>query len=265
MRTLFTYGNPKTDKSADFGYLTAVLHLAPADAAGHGTVCALAELAGCIAACLNTAGRGGVARGNARFISAGGRELPDNTVQRARIERTRLYATDRDGFMAQLAREIETLIKRAERAGLRPCVRLNGTSDIAWERKHPVTWRGKRFDSIMAAFPAVAFMDYTKRPDRFRRALPANYALVMSDSGANPLYLALVDKAQREHYARRVRVVRTEEQKRAAIERGFGDGRPVVDGDAHDLVFLQPAGAWIILRAKARAKRDTSGFVFDYA
>jgi hypothetical protein len=48
--------NAKTVKGQAKGYLTAVLYLAPYTAAGL-NVCPMAEVAGCHAACLNTAGR----------------------------------------------------------------------------------------------------------------------------------------------------------------------------------------------------------------
>ena len=38
-------------------------------------------------------------------------------------------------------------------------------------------------------------------------------------------------------------------------------GRKVIDGDAHDLRFLDPEGVIVGLKAKGRAKKDTSGFV----
>jgi hypothetical protein len=37
-------------------------------------------------------------------------------------------------------------------------------------------------------------------------------------------------------------------------------GRPVVNGDDTDLRFLDPQGVVVGLKAKGRAKKDTSGF-----
>ena len=153
---LLTTGNPKTDKSVKYGYLTAVMHLAPYKAAGV-NVCPMAELASCHVGCLNAAGRGGIAKGNSRF-SPYGIELPDNHIQRARIKRTRFYAEDRRGFLAQLRKEIAAHVRRADRAGLTPCVRLNGTSDIQWELVAP---------ELFADFDFVQFYDYTKIAKRF--------------------------------------------------------------------------------------------------
>ena len=58
MFKLLSTANPKTQKGAAKGYLTFILHLAPADLSGYET-CAK-RTAGCSAACLNTAGRGGM-------------------------------------------------------------------------------------------------------------------------------------------------------------------------------------------------------------
>ena len=40
-------------------------------------------------------------------------------------------------------------------------------------------------------------------------------------------------------------------------------GVPVIDGDKHDLRFLDPAGVIVGLKAKGKAVRDKSGFVID--
>jgi hypothetical protein len=41
--------------------------------------------------------------------------------------------------------------------------------------------------------------------------------------------------------------------------------RPVFNGDDSDLRFLDPAGVIVGLKAKGRARKDTSGFVVDIA
>jgi hypothetical protein len=58
MMSLLTVGNPKLVKGEKKGYLSSVLHFAPADVSGK-EVCPK-RTAGCTAACLNTAGRGGI-------------------------------------------------------------------------------------------------------------------------------------------------------------------------------------------------------------
>ena len=51
---------PKTDKGRSRGYSTAIMYFAPADLSGY-DVCQYRS-AGCTAACLNTAGHGGIAK-----------------------------------------------------------------------------------------------------------------------------------------------------------------------------------------------------------
>jgi hypothetical protein len=38
-------------------------------------------------------------------------------------------------------------------------------------------------------------------------------------------------------------------------------GRPVINGDETDLRFLDPKGVIVGLKAKGKAKKDTTGFV----
>ena len=109
--------NPKTAKSGKMGYMTVILHLAPANESGIINVCPLASL-GCAAACLNTAG--------VRF------QLKNKVT--ARIVKTWIYARKREWFVKQLTKELRSFVKKANKLGLKPAVRLNGTSDIAWEK-----------------------------------------------------------------------------------------------------------------------------------
>lgn len=240
---LLTIGNPKTVKGEKRGYRTAVMHLAPHTLSGF-NVCPMAT-AGCAAACLNTAGRGGIG-----LVNGG-----TNTIQEARKRRTHWYFEDRAGFMAALVREIRAHVRRCERDGYIPAIRLNGTSDIRWE-----TVPAEGAPNVMTLFPDVQFYDYTKLPNR--RNLPPNYHLTYS--------LAEGDRNWRGHL-----LALENGYCVAVVLRGAGDsrhplpmpaswnGRALVDGDDSDLRFLDPAGAYIGLRAKGRAKTDTSGFVHD--
>lgn len=256
---LLTVSNPKTAKGAALGYLTAVLHLAPFKASGL-NVCPMAELAGCFAGCLNTAGRGGIAKDRARF-NPHGLELPDNNIQRCRIARTHYFAEKQAAFMAQLVVEIRKHAKRAAKLGLKAAIRLNGTSDIRWESipvPHAIavpvgTTHWPMLPHIFARFPDVQFYDYTKIPNRRVEGI-ANYSLSLSYSQASYRYSQMIAGAAHEQGRNLVAV--------------FGGplpetflGRPVINGDEHDLRFLDPVGVVVGLKAKGAAKRDTSGFV----
>lgn len=221
--------NAKTAKNLQFAeYLTAILHLAPFNLSGF-NVCPSASN-GCAMACLNTAGRG-------RF---------DN-VQAARIRKTKLFFSDKNTFMAMLIKDIKALVKKADKNKQKAIVRLNGTSDIAWENYE--AFQGL---NIFELFPNVQFYDYTKRAARLDMSeLPDNYHLTFSLSEVNlPLAKRLLKLGFN------VAVV-------------FKDIIPtnwnkvdVTNGDNHDLRFMEGyQGKWIGLKAKGKAKKDTTGFV----
>lgn len=243
---LLTTGNPKVAKGEKYGVLTAILHLAPEKVSGR-NVCPHAT-AGCAAACLNTAGRGGI----------GLDENGLNAIQVARIRRTRYFQRDRASFLADLAREIESHVRVARKHGLTPAVRLNGTSDLPWERfaygDHP---------HIFAAFPDVVFYDYTKWPIRLRPLVAGipNYSLTYSlaESNAETAGAALLAG---------VNVAAVFAVKRGAPLPSHyainGVLTRVIDGDATDLRFRDPreaVGVIVGLRAKGRAIHDRTGFV----
>jgi hypothetical protein len=233
--------NAKTVKGQKQGYMTAILYLAPSDLSGF-QVCPTAS-PGCRAACLNTAGRGAF-----------------NATQAARIRKTLSYFSDRPAFMAQLHKEIGAFVKRAGRKGLTPCVRLNGTSDIPFERVPVVVdWQGEQWThrNIMAAYPALQFYDYTKRANR--RDLPANYHLTFShaEDNARQAFEVLnrgdnVAVVYRRDLPSRDRVGTTFAQSCHA---------PVIDGSETDLRFLDPKGVIVGLCAKGKARYDETGFV----
>lgn len=233
--SLLTVENPKTAKGKSHGYLTAILHLAPANAAGLGTVCPRAT-AGCIATCLNTAGHGGI-------FKAG---ESTNAVQEARKRRTVAFRLDPFAFESRLAGDIARHVVTARHHGLTPCVRINGTSD-----------QPALAQRMARCFPDVQFYDYTKIPHPWRRTLE-NYHITFSRSETNEA--ACVDALR---HGVNVAVVFSTRRGQPLPDRWhIGDVfTTVVDGDATDLRFLDPRGVIVGLRAKGRARRDTSGFV----
>lgn len=256
--------DPKTVKGEKAGYMTAVMYLIPADGASAETLCPMAELAKCKAPCLLTAGRGGMAAGNATFTTPSGTVLPDNAVQHARLRRTEFFLTDQQGFMEQLVAEIHAFIKRAERAGLLPAVRLNGTSDIRWEDVR-FSWakagwsRSGAMYTIFEMFPDIQFYDYTKIPNRYRALRVPNYHLTFSYSHV-PEFAPIVAKAL-QTYGDRINYAVVFSTKRGRELPEVFLGRHVVDGDDTDLRFLDARRVVVGLRAKGRARKDASGFV----
>lgn len=259
MQLLTISNDAKTVKGESHGYLTAVMYLAPFKVAGFNT-CPMAEVADCWNACLNTSGRGGI---HSDTMAPYGIETPDNVIQRARIARTRFYVDNRTAFIAQLYQEISKFIKRAERRDLIPAIRLNGTSDIDWTTL--------KNGAIMQAFPGVIFYDYTKVIKRAYQVQPENYHLSLSYSQANLKYSMSVLRAHNTTGLNMVYVMRTEQAKHDAIAAGNAlenNGHlPIknrIDGDTHDLRFLDPKNSIVYLRAKGPAKEDNTGFVLDY-
>lgn len=239
--TLIRSGNNAKTVKGDGEYETAIMYLAPFNLAGS-NVCAMAEQAGCIKGCLNTAGRGQM-----------------NNVQIARINKTKRYLANRAAFMDELVADLEAFVRYCQRKGVKPAVRLNGTSDIQWEVAH-IASRGDKRGSVFELFPEIQFYDYTKIYKRVYRELPANYRLVLSYSNASEAFGKAIMKAHVETGANMAVVYRTKERRDAEIARTKG---LVIDGDSDDLRFLDPKGVVVGLYAKGQAKKDDSGFVVD--
>jgi hypothetical protein len=215
----------KTVKGEKFGYLTGILYLAPANEAGFGNLCPNAS-AGCLASCLYTAGRGAM-----------------SNVKQARIRKTRLFFTDKAKFLETIFQDISNLIKNGAKEEKKVCVRLNGTSDVPWERL-----------GIFDKFSDVQFYDYTKSASRAvdfaLGKLPKNYHLTFSRSESNETS-ALNVLANGGNVA--------------AV---FGgklpekwNGYKVIDGDESDLRFNDEKNVVVGLKAKGKGKKDSSGFV----
>jgi hypothetical protein len=242
---LLTAGtNAKTRKGdGERGYVTAILYLAPADLTPGATLCPMADKAGCKAGCLNTAGRGGI----------GG---PDNSVQRARKARTVRFREARNTFMHQLVEELSAFVVWCAKHGFKPAVRLNGTSDIMWERE---TMSGG--DTLFSLFPDVVFYDYTKISARFRKPLPSNYHLTMSYSRANAWFAGQAEEVLKA--GGNIAVVFRDKATRARYMGETFHGFRVIDGDETDMRFLDDENVVVGLYAKGKARKDTSGFVVD--
>ena len=226
MFKLLSTANPKIQKGTKLGYLSFILHLAPADLSGRETC--PKRTAGCTAACLNTAGRGGMFK----------RGETTNMIQKARIRKTQYFFNARQDFMLDLKRDIEKAIRMAERLGLTPVFRLNGTSDLSWEKYDMIPGQ-----NVFDCFPTVQFYDYTKVLGRKVKMYP-NYHLTFSKADGN-------DSDVAEALLQGMSVV--------AVYDKIPQGVP--SADETDLRFLDPKGVMLGLKAKGRAKKDYSGFV----
>lgn len=229
--SLLTVGNPKLMKGQKKGYLSSVLHFAPADLSGK-EVCPK-RTAGCTAACLNTAGRGGIFK----------KGETTNVIQQARIRKTKAFFENRRDFLNQLTVDILKTKATAEKKGLIPVFRLNGTSDLSWEKYEVAA--GK---NIFQMFPDVQFYDYTKVNNRKVKHIP-NYHLTFSNADGNDMD---------------VRLAISNGMNVAVVFDKLPEtylGRKVINGDETDLRFLDEKNVIVGLKAKGKAKKDTSGFV----
>ena len=225
--------NAKTIKNEAETY---ILYLAPARQNNTGkSVCPHAT-AGCTEACLYTAGRGAF-----------------NNVQQARIKKTDLFFENRNLFLNMLILDLNKINEKARRENKTIFVRLNGTSDLDFDKLLKLSFRPSLQD-----FSNLKFYDYTK--DKVRARVQAsymhpnwidNYQVTYSRSEvskdeelvsllAEGVNVAVVFKKDLpEHYL----------------------GFPVLDGDLTDLRYNDPKGYVIGLKAKGKAKKDTTGFV----
>ena len=237
---LLSIGNPKVLKGMKQGYMTYILHLAPANLSGYETC--PKRTAGCTAACLNTAGRGGMFKKGENT----------NIIQQARIRKTKMFFENRAQFMTDLVKDIELAVKQAAKKDLIPVFRLNGTSDLSFE-KYEVVRNGVLYRNIFAAFPETQFYDYTKVLGRKVNEVK-NYQLTFSAADGND---SDVVKAIAQGY----NIATVFGIKKTLPMPDTYMGLPVFNGDESDLRFLDPKGVVVGLYAKGKAKKDESGFV----
>lgn len=226
--------NAKTVKGEKLGFYTGILYLAPSDISGY-QVCPMAKLAQCEAACLYTAGRGAF-----------------NSIQKARIAKTKKFFNDRANFMLNLVKDIEAGQRKAAKLGQTLLIRLNGTSDIKWENVEFTDFDGTVYPNLMSRFPDVQFYDYTKIANR--RDLPKNYDLTFSYSNVVT-------------FQKYNDIAISQNMRLAAVFRYAKDipdtfkGMPVIGGDNSDVRHVEPLGHIVALYAKGKAVKDQSGFV----
>ena len=161
------------------------------------------------------------------------------------LKKTRRFFEDRDGFLSQLYKEIQSSVKSATRKELKSCFRLNLTSDLPWE------------SLVVKYFPRLQFYDYTKHLKRFVRFLegkfPSNYHLTYSRSEETPDALVKSLCASGGNVA-------------VVFRNHLPDkwlGLEVIDGDDSDLRFEDGKGKIVGLLEKGLAKKDKTGFVVE--
>lgn len=225
--TLLTRNNHKTIKGEKFGYVTYIMYMSPFTQNSKGiNLCPHASV-GCSAACLFKSGFGGMY----------------NAVEKGRVNKTEWYLNNRDEFMLTLEKEIAAAIKRHKDKSI-VTFRLNGTSDIRWEKI-----RVRDGKNIFQMFGNVQFYDYTKNPVRFDSELPANYHLTFSRSETNhKVAMKLLAKGHN------VAMVFNK------VPETF-EGYTVVNGDETDLRFKDAKGVIVGLKYKNQTGKNANNKV----
>lgn len=255
--TIFSTDSAKAAKASKYGYLNAIHYMAPADSGGAGNLCPKAS-AECIALCL------GVYSGQAAMVAD--LEQGTNVTRESRKRKAQLFMRERGAYLNEIARKIIKVINDAKALGVKPCIRLNGSTDLAFERIRfdldarsigalekagllgGLTYLSKV--TLLELFADVQFVDYTKIASRLGKA-PSNLDLTLSYSARNS--------------AECVKALLAGHNVAMVFHGGLPEsfaGFPVIDGDLHDLRHLDRKGGYIVgLSPKGnKAKRDQSGF-----
>lgn len=261
-RPILQIENAKTKKGEALGWLTGISYLAPANESGVMNTCTFATYGddGCADVCIYKHGRG-------RFT---------NTIK-ARIAKTVFLFEHRLDFLASLRYDIERLRFKASklrycrhckntvkartaagrrRLNCRTCgtvlvavkfaVRINGTSDLAWIPMQ-----------MSAEFPDVQFYDYTKLPKPHLRTR-SNYAITFSHTGYN-----VSDCLQALENGVNVAVAFAVKKGAKLPKSWFG--HRVIDGDKHDLRFLDGNAVVVGLRGKGQSWKRPTAFMVSTA
>jgi hypothetical protein len=216
-KDLLTSNNAKTVKGEKKNYKTFIMYLSPFTLNSKGVnLCPMAS-EGCANACLFESGFGGMYQ----------------NVKNGRMEKTEFYLSNRIGFLDKLVDEITKLEAKYKDSEYTLAIRLNGTSDISFEKQ--ITSNGK---TIFDTFPNVQFYDYTKNYTRFKKALPSNYHLTFSRSEIN--HEIAMDILSKGHNVAMVFNKLPETY----------NGYKVVNGDETDLRFLDEKNVIVGLKYK---------------
>jgi hypothetical protein len=218
----------KVKKNMLINQLTYILYLAPANISRYNTC--PNSTPECRLGCLNTSGRNGM-----EILSG------KNIIQKARIKKTELLFENKDFFMNWLVSEITKFRKKAKKLNMEFSVRLNGTSDIDWQKIN------LNNQNIFEIFSDVQFYDYTKNVAKFKN-LPENYHLTFSYSGRNtPECIDLLSKG--------FNIATIFDVKRISDLPETFLGYPVVSGDITDYRVKDGNGKIIGLKFKHIANK----------
>jgi hypothetical protein len=222
---LLTTRQYKLQKGNKAGYATFGVQLAPANAAGLGTICASAGQ--CIIGCIGETG-----------LNA----FPSH--RSARVKRTILYRKFPQAFYDQLQREIDSWKRSQTKAGYELAARPNVLSD------QPLMAH-----TIARLNPDIAVYDYTKLPRPASRRLP-NYHLTYSYSEKTTAADLQHCIDNRMNIAVILNLTRNQRMPKFLTLRGRT--YPVIDGDKHDLRFKDPSDQTYIVGLRWKLSKDSA-------
>jgi hypothetical protein len=169
-----------------------------------------------------------------------------SNVQKARQRKTDFFFSDMTGFLTQLYKELQLINAKAMLDNRAVAVRLNGTSDLDFFSLFNIK---DIIDDSLSHFPNLVFYDYTKNLKRALQYLGTNYHLTLSKSESN--------KEECVAYLKQGGNVAMVFDKIPNMWWGY----EVVNGDESDLRYMDRKNVIIGLKAKGKARKDTSGFV----
>ena len=256
-KKLLTTENAKTKKGEARAYTTYIMYLAPAKQNDFKVNLCTHASKGCEQACLFNSG-------SARF----------SPVQLGKINKSNYLIANQEKFMSQLYNQIDSIVrlhnkvkgnKQVGKTGKvirykKFAIRLNGSSDILWERI-----KVKDNKNIFELFPDVQFYDYTKVDRRLLMKQPKNYHLTFSmhEENKDEAFKLLKNGF---NVAIVFGVTKKQELPKEYL------GYEIVDGDKDDLRFLDGKNKIVGLRYKnvvskgnshVNKKKFDTGFVID--
>ena len=216
--------NAKLDKGNKYEYYNIGLQLSPSYISGYNT-CPNASI-NCGMSCLNFTGHGSKHMLNKNNI---------HMVLKARIIRTILFFEYRKQFKNRLIQEINLHKNKVDKLdNVKLCIRLNVLSDIKHEKINK---------DILNMFKDIQFYDYTKILNRSIKHLD-NYHLTISRNEINKDVIK--DIPNNRAYVFNI--------KRNDKLPEYYDNKKVIDGDLHDLRFLDDKDVIVGLRYKGNNK-----------
>jgi len=218
---VLTEGQLKLDKSQDQGYLSAGFNLSPArESVPFGGIDMCPGKGACEIPCLKGSGMNQM-----------------TTHELARIRKTLLFARYFPAFRKKALKEVAALIRKAARRELIPAVRPNLLSD-----------QPKLAKMLQEEFPDLQLYDYTKLRRPWERTNDKYHLTFSLDVGEASELHALKCIEHEVNVA-----VVIDHPKDDPVPDTFtlrDVTLPTIDGDKHDLRFLDPWPRFVMLRGK---------------